>query len=495
MATQNSFNLLNYEENRLRTFISWPPNSPVDPERLARAGFYYSGNGLETTCFACDMKISNWEFGDQAMDRHARMNVVCPFIRSPSECRNVPIIREEVMHELTSSNRGKVVQQQQNFKTLKVRLGSFKNWPNTNISPGELAKAGFYYFNVQDQVKCAWCSGIIAKWEKDDNAFDEHNRFFPNCPRVQLGPLIDIASDGIQNLGIQQIQEPVKPKYSTLDARVRTFDEWPIPQIQKPEVLAEAGFYFTRPDDQVRCFHCNGGLRSWQKEDDPWFEHAKWFPQCNFVRLVKGVTYVQQVEESGGRERAATTSVPQRPSMTVDEAMMTDQVKQVLDMGLNAGRIRRAVINQLQNSGDCFQSIEELVEAVLEEQVEEEGEEEERAVFTNRVPERLTTRDDSSTSNDNIHKVANSDSGSVDETQMEQSNGETKMKESSSLTLEEENRILKDARLCKVCMDEEVGVVFLPCGHLVTCVQCAPGVKQCPLCRSDIKGYVRTFLS
>lgn len=420
------------------------------------------------------IKINNQIFL-QAMERHARINILCPFIRSPSECPNVPIVREtqEVMEELTSNRCAKI--QQQNFKNEKNRLATFKNWPNTNISPESLAKAGFYYFDVQDQVKCAWCCGIIAKWEKGDNAFDEHNRFFPNCPRVQLGPFIDIASDGIQNLGIQQIQEPVKPKYSTLDARVRTFEDWPIPQIQKPEVLAEAGFYFTRPDDQVRCFHCNGGLRSWQKEDDPWFEHAKWFPQCNFVRLVKGVTYVQQVEESGGRERAATTSVPQRPSMTIDEAMMTEQVKQVLDMGLNAGRIRRAVINQLQNSGDCFQTIEELVEAVLEEQVEEEGEEEEvRSVFADRVPERLLTRDReaSSTSNDNIPKAANGDNGSVSEQKMEETNDETKLKESASLTLEEENRILKDARLCKVCMDEEVGVVFLPCGHLGKFISC-----------------------
>lgn len=34
------------------------------------------------------------------------------------------------------------------------------------------------------------------------------------------------------------------------------------------------------------------------------------------------------------------------------------------------------------------------------------------------------------------------------------------------LSLEEENRQLKDARLCKVCMDDDVAVVFLPCGHL-----------------------------
>lgn len=34
------------------------------------------------------------------------------------------------------------------------------------------------------------------------------------------------------------------------------------------------------------------------------------------------------------------------------------------------------------------------------------------------------------------------------------------------MSLEEENRQLKDARLCKVCMDDDVAVVFLPCGHL-----------------------------
>jgi baculoviral IAP repeat-containing protein 2/3 len=64
-----------------------------------------------------------------------------------------------------------------------------------------------------------------------------------------------------------------------------------------------------------------------------------------------------------------------------------------------------------------------------------------------------------------------------------------------ALSLEEEVRRLKEARLCKICMDEEVGVVFLPCGHLVTCVNCAPSLHDCPVCRQLIKATVRTFLS
>lgn len=65
----------------------------------------------------------------------------------------------------------------------------------------------------------------------------------------------------------------------------------------------------------------------------------------------------------------------------------------------------------------------------------------------------------------------------------------------SSMTLEEENRRLKEARQCKICMDAEVGAVLLPCGHFVVCVDCASSLQDCPLCRQQIKATVRTFMS
>ena len=65
----------------------------------------------------------------------------------------------------------------------------------------------------------------------------------------------------------------------------------------------------------------------------------------------------------------------------------------------------------------------------------------------------------------------------------------------ASEDLELENRRLKDQRTCKICMDREIGVVFLPCGHLISCVQCAPALKDCPLCRQPIHGTVKTYMS
>ena len=38
-----------------------------------------------------------------------------------------------------------------------------------------------------------------------------------------------------------------------------------------------------------------------------------------------------------------------------------------------------------------------------------------------------------------------------------------------------------------------VGAVFLPCGHLISCVNCSPKIKDCPFCRQFIKGKVGSF--
>lgn len=49
--------------------------------------------------------------------------------------------------------------------------------------------------------------------------------------------------------------------------------------------------------DSVRCYHCGGGLRNWEDGDEPILEHARWYPDCGHVLLVKGPVYVKDVLE------------------------------------------------------------------------------------------------------------------------------------------------------------------------------------------------------
>merc|ERR1711874_237533 len=49
--------------------------------------------------------------------------------------------------------------------------------------------------------------------------------------------------------------------------------------------------------------------------------------------------------------------------------------------------------------------------------------------------------------------------------------------------------------LCKICLVESAKIVFLPCGHFLSCSSCAPSLNNCPVCRTDIKGMVRAYLA
>ena len=50
-----------------------------------------------------------------------------------------------------------------------------------------------------------------------------------------------------------------------------------------------------------------------------------------------------------------------------------------------------------------------------------------------------------------------------------------------------------DRQGCKICMDNDVQVTFVPCGHLVVCESCALGMKLCPICRLEVQETVRTY--
>lgn len=50
------------------------------------------------------------------------------------------------------------------------------------------------------------------------------------------------------------------------------------------------------------------------------------------------------------------------------------------------------------------------------------------------------------------------------------------------------------AHECVICLEPKLEVLFEPCGHIITCTTCAPGVDMCPLCRAAIVKRTRVFL-
>jgi len=61
--------------------------------------------------------------------------------------------------------------------------------------------------------------------------------------------------------------------------------------------------------------------------------------------------------------------------------------------------------------------------------------------------------------------------------------------------IEMENKRLKAAKTCKICLEANIEVMFLPCGHLVSCHGCASLVSRCSLCGASVTDVVKIYMN
>ncbi|XP_047990048.1 baculoviral IAP repeat-containing protein 3-like isoform X2 [Leguminivora glycinivorella] len=223
------------------------------------------------------------------------------------------------------------------------RLKTFDTWPLSFISPQTLASNGFYYLGRSDEVRCAFCKVEIMRWVEGDDPARDHQKWAPQCPFLRKQPAAGAlpaapVTDGQDECGARAaptganvcMPGPVHPRYATEAARLRTFKDWPKSMKQKPEELAEAGFYYTGQSDKTKCFYCDGGLKDWEEDDVPWEQHARWFDRCAYVQLVKGRDYVQKVISEAcvvPETKPAPKPEPVAPAISEDEKSEVEDCK------------------------------------------------------------------------------------------------------------------------------------------------------------------------
>ncbi|KAL2311087.1 hypothetical protein Nmel_002774 [Mimus melanotis] len=585
---------LSCELYRMSTFSTFPMNTPVSERSLARAGFYYTGVQDKVKCFSCGLTLDNWQPGDNAMEKHKQLYPSCSFVQRMLSVNNLglssrsafsPSVVNSLSPSLRSIALSPSLEQVGYFsgsfssfpqdpvttravedlpflspklhnplmRTEDARLRTFHSWPLTFLSPIDLARAGLYYLGTADKVACFTCGGQLCNWEPKDNAMSEHRRHYPNCPFVE-NLIRDQQSFNVSNVSMQ-----------THEARVKTFINWPTRIPVQPEQLADAGFYYVGRNDDVKCFCCDGGLRCWESGDDPWIEHAKWFPRCEYLLRVKGREFVNQIQARFPHllEQLLSTSDPPvdenldppiirfepGENHSEDAIMMnTPVVKAALEMGFSRKLVKQTVQSKILATGENYKTVNDLVSDLLtaeDEKIEEEKEKQLEEVASddlcliqkNRMAlfQRLTcvlpilgsllsAKVITELEHDVIKQktqiplqarelidtilVKGNEAASIfrnclrdcdpvlyKDLFVEKTIKYVPTEDVSGLPMEEQLRRLQEERTCKVCMDKEVSIVFIPCGHLVVCKECAPSLRKCPICRGTIKGTVRTFLS
>nr|XP_057906906.1 baculoviral IAP repeat-containing protein 7 isoform X3 [Doryrhamphus excisus] len=311
------------------------------------------------------------------------------------------------------------------------RLRTFQTWPtDAPVTSGDLAKAGFFFLGQGDKVQCFCCGGVLRCWVHGDSPTAEHKRHFPTCSFIRgraVGniPLQGGFSDSVDGQLLSQLQrmtmddqgtagQAVYPEMEAEDSRLTTFHNWPTEASVQPDVLARAGFFYTGHGDNVKCFYCDGGLRNWEPGDDPWQEHAKWFPRCEFLIQSRGQEYISNIQDAHFH---LGDTLPAGGSQTSTGREVGSRNEPGEGQGTGAGIV--GTLTPLREK-----------------------------VPSGREP-----------------------------------------------SPEELLRQLQEERTCKVCMDKLVSIVFIPCGHLVVCGDCAASLRHCPICRAIIRGSVRAFMS
>ncbi|KAI8745589.1 inhibitor of apoptosis [Biomphalaria glabrata] len=536
-----------YEMLRLRTFITYPMNATQSSLVLAREGFVYVGSGSDdkVTCYTCYVSKNSWLEQEVVSEVHKTMSPNCSMVTGLN-CDNIPIYMNDdlsfdlIMNKLTVNSSiiemdaAPFASQECVAKANGNSLSeNIEKHPSNNKRPVKEAISSNTSFatlehasitmppSVQLSITSSQTSSpdlvYAMSSEKENSTLQETNEsssLVDNTERSSIGSANDAmketlsghntataasnsssiqadttaaqtvttgpkkpeaqnpATNNTRNgkgptyseLGIVT-ERPKRPEYAIKNERIKTFSNWPPSHLIQKEDLADAGFYYAAYGDCARCFFCGGGLRNWEDEDDVWVEHARWFPKCAFIRQLMGQNFVDAVQElnktkdkisfqmvietMGGSPAAFQLDSKSQP-LKRDAA-----VRAMIEFGYKETQVLE-VANHLKSQENVIMSADVLLKKLTEES-------ETNPHLSNR---QLRAMRKSATEQD-LESIR-------------------KMKE--------RNNELRQQTMCKICMDKDVEVVFLPCGHLVSCAECAGALKDCAVCRKPVKGTVRAFL-
>ncbi|CAF3353217.1 unnamed protein product [Rotaria socialis] len=424
-------------------------------------------------------------------------------------------------------------------------------------SSAQMIEAGFFNCNVGDRVICVYCNIICQQWTPNtDNPVEIHKTLSPKCPYVlaildrQQLSAIQIMNDqfmrdnwtGAMNADTLRCGDIVNTiachqNYMEIPRRYASFATCPTENLPSVENLVKAGFFYTGSKNIVTCFYCNGSLQNWGVNDNPTIEHARWFPHCGYAKQLCGAELYRKIQNSKECQKKNDKKTPpsnqygtntgSSQSRTLDS---TDEItisrlvaarldlpmsQRLLEQNFKLSIIKRCWEDQLRLKGDDFADDCDLMVAciILQKEIKYIDGKKENIIIPNvamnKIHERQQTENFSyeqensekvlikSLNNTDVEMSTLSKSAVCDTTGKKpliniNKNVHATLNGADGFTQHME----KDSALvypCNLCLTEEKCLSCIPCGHVATCVPCGHSLRSCPICRSEIKAFVRVY--
>lgn len=212
------------EMNRADSFYQngWTLSTPNLAE-MAKNGFYMTSTKL-VRCAYCTIKIRKWNLESIPPQKHLQKSSGCPFVVNKDLCENEPVIPDSEpkmdFEEMTTGVNLVTRKDEQNLRSIQdvkeimlgdmgnngefldyklippevpvnlhmsiasIRLLTYQSAGKLNIEPDKLVEAGFYYVGPGDFVRCFACNGGFYGWVKNEDVWERHAGFYPECLHV-----------------------------------------------------------------------------------------------------------------------------------------------------------------------------------------------------------------------------------------------------------------------------------------------------------------------
>lgn len=289
---------------RLATFRRMPqPWQRTNPsaKALAQVGFMYLGQEDRVHCFSCGVIISDWDRKDPLRE-HFTKSPHCNFLREYFAAQVQQFEREYLSERYNDK-----------YANSSARLQSFETWPLGYIATSyQLASVGFFYTKVGTKVQCFSCGLTYEEWKRGDIPLIVHRKLSPLCkflntliskgvptPIPITGPLPPFPPFQSEASGYSLPPKPAGVRYHEVQLhkdKASTKPDWANEQIRQKsfkhmssevpvssEECAQAGLYFIRQPDVMRCFCCDVVLQGWIDGDIPVERHREATPHCKFL--------------------------------------------------------------------------------------------------------------------------------------------------------------------------------------------------------------------
>lgn len=259
--------------------------------------------------------------------------------------------------------------------------------------------------------------------------------------------------------------------------RLKTFQmnpPWPKDYVDIKK-LAKAGFFYAFNGDNVHCAFCRGQVCRWNPDDDPMSEHNRHFGTCPF--MMGGEVGNEPLGED-------PFPGPKRPRPydvcgiynSVTNNSNNPSTQQQIYQGESANQPHSVDIDQYNYSYNNANSSNTPTPS-------ESGSNQSAVSRTQREIVRNQVNDafhrqahDESSLSSSLNRVSPLSSGS----------------NTSNCSLTGSSNSLSG--ICKICYGNSIELVFLPCGHSVSCLSCAQRLDACPCCRATITTRIRTYI-